>query len=152
MSTRTHVQIRWMIRRDMPSVLEIEGQSFEFPWTEGDFIDALRRSNHIGMVAEVNENVVGYMIYQTRKKERELVAFAVHPECRRIGVGRSLIGRLIAKLDPVRRSRIVTPVRETNLQAQLFFRSMGFRWTRSIKDYYKECEDDAYVMEYSAVD
>ena len=28
------VHIRWMIRRDMPEVLAIEEDSFEFPWSE----------------------------------------------------------------------------------------------------------------------
>ncbi len=28
------VHIRWMIRRDMPEVLAIEDESFEFPWLE----------------------------------------------------------------------------------------------------------------------
>ena len=38
---RTRVHIRWMIRRDMPEVLEIERKSFEFPWFEEDFIRCL---------------------------------------------------------------------------------------------------------------
>src|SRR5438046_713436 len=31
------VHIRWMIRRDMPAVLAIEQECFEFPWYEADF-------------------------------------------------------------------------------------------------------------------
>ena len=27
-----NVHIRWMIRRDMPEVLQIERTSFEYPW------------------------------------------------------------------------------------------------------------------------
>ena len=59
-----NVHIRWMIRRDMPEVLEIEQSSFEFPWTEEDFIRCLRQRNCIGMVAEYDEKVVGFMIYE----------------------------------------------------------------------------------------
>ena len=44
--------IRWMIRRDMPEVLAVEGESFEFPWCEEDFLRCLRQRNCIGMVAE----------------------------------------------------------------------------------------------------
>ena len=32
------VQIRWLIRRDMPEVLEIERATFEYAWTEEDFL------------------------------------------------------------------------------------------------------------------
>ena len=49
------VHIRWMIRRDMSDVLEIENNSFEFPWFEEDFIRCLRQRNCIGMVAEYDE-------------------------------------------------------------------------------------------------
>jgi len=49
------VHIRWMIRRDMPEVLEIEDRSFEFSWSEEDFIRCLRQRNCIGMVAEHDE-------------------------------------------------------------------------------------------------
>ena len=55
------VHIRWMIRRDMPSVLAIEQECFEFPWYEDDFVRCLRQRNCIGMVAELDDKVVGYM-------------------------------------------------------------------------------------------
>ncbi len=42
------VHIRWMIRRDMTEVLAIEDGSFEFPWTEDDFIRCLRQRNCSG--------------------------------------------------------------------------------------------------------
>ncbi len=40
----TCVHIRWMIRRDMAAVLEIENQSFEYAWSEDDFIRCLRQT------------------------------------------------------------------------------------------------------------
>ena len=49
------VHIRWMIRRDMAEVLEIERAAFEFPWFEEEFIRCLRQRNCIGMVAEHGE-------------------------------------------------------------------------------------------------
>ena len=60
--------IRWMIRRDMPTVMAIETDSFEFPYTEDEMILMLRNRNVIGMVAEVGEQVVGYMIYELFKE------------------------------------------------------------------------------------
>ncbi len=66
-SQKSCVHIRWMIRRDMPSVIEIEENSFEFPWSEDEFIRCLRQRNCIGMVAELSEQVVGFMIYELHK-------------------------------------------------------------------------------------
>ena len=148
MTTKTHACLRWMIRRDLPSVMDIEAQSFEYPWTEGEFLACSKVANNISMVAEVNEDVVGYMVYKIHKKKIELLSFAVHPKYRQSGVGRSLIGRLISKLDVGRRSKIVVSVRDSNLPAQLFFRSMGFFCTKVEKNCYEDCDDNAYVMEY----
>lgn len=148
METRTHACLRWMIRRDLKSVLDIEHNSFEFPWTKWEFIQCLRKRTCIGMVAEVNEEVVGYMLYECGEKELELISFAVHPKHRLSGIGRTLIGRLISKLVAGRRANIVASVRDSNLPAQLFFRSMGFFCTKVEKDYYDESDDNAYIMEY----
>ena len=49
----TALHIRWMIRRDMPDVMGIEVASFEYAWTEDDFLRCLRQRNCIGMVAEL---------------------------------------------------------------------------------------------------
>ena len=77
------VHIRWMIRRDMPEVLHTEQESFEYAWTEEDFLKCLRQRNCIGMVAEHGEKVVGFMIYELHKSKLHVLNFAVHPDFRR---------------------------------------------------------------------
>lgn len=140
--------IRWMIRRDLPFVLNIEESSFEFPWTEDEFIQCLRQRENIGMVAEIDDLVVGYMVYSLYKKRIDLMSFAVHPNFRKQGIGRSMINKLIAKLEYQRRNRITTEVRETNLHAQLFLRQMGFLATNIRRDAFDCISEDAYQMTY----
>ncbi len=142
------VHIRWMIRRDMPEVLAIETRNFEFPWSEEDFINCLRQRNCIGMVAEHDERVVGFMIYELNKTRIRVLNFAVADRYQRRGVGSQMIAKLISKLSAQRRSRITLEVRETNLPAQLFFRAMGFRAVSVLRDYYADTPEDAYVMQY----
>ena len=142
------VHIRWMIRRDMPEVLEIENRSFEFPWFEEDFIRCLRQRNCIGMVAEYDEHVVGFMIYELHKTRLHILNFAVHPEFRRCQVGGQMISKLVSKLSHQRRTRITLEVRETNLDAQLFFRDLDFRATSLLRNFYEDTPEDAYLMEY----
>lgn len=143
------VQIRWMIRRDMPEVLNIEQGSFEFPWSEEDFIRCLRQRNCIGMVAEHDNRVVGCMIYELHKNQLHILNFAVRPDYRRRNVGRKMGEKLIGKLSQQRRNRIVLEVRETNLAAQMFFRRIGFRAMSVLRDYYDDTTEDAYVMHYT---
>lgn len=142
------VHIRWMIRRDMPEVLGIERESFEFPWLEDDFIRSLRQRNCIGMVAEYEDRVVGFMIYELHKSRIHVLNFAVTPDFRRSGVGSQMIAKLTAKLSSQRRSRIVLEVRETNLPAQLFFRENGFRAVSVLHGYYADSPEDAYIMQH----
>ncbi len=142
------VQIRWMIRRDMAEVLEIESAGFEFPWCEDDFVRCLRQRNCIGMVAESNDRVVGFMIYELHKTRLHLLNFAVADNFRRQSVGSQMLGKLIAKLSSQRRTRILLEVRETNLPAQLFFRKTGFRAVSVLRDFYEDTVEDAYLMQY----
>src|SRR3954451_12823828 len=97
------VHIRWMIRRDMPSVLAIEQECFEFPWFEEDFIRCLRQRNCIGMVAETSERIVGFMVYELHKHKLHVLNFAVHASHRRRGVGSQMAKKLMGKLSTDRR-------------------------------------------------
>src|SRR5437868_3137473 len=106
------VHIRWMIRRDMPEVLAIEGQSFEFPWSEEDFVRCLRQRNCIGMVAEHHERVIGFMIYELHRTRLHVLNFAVAKDHRRRGVATQMLTKLISKLSNQRRTRILLEVRE----------------------------------------
>ncbi len=142
------VHIRWMIRRDMPEVLAIEHASFEYPWCEEEFLRVLRQRNCIGMVAEYGERVVGFMIYELHKNKLHVLDFACHPEFRRQGVGRQMIGKLVGKLSTHRRTRIALHVRESNLAAQLFYRIQGFRATGVVRDHFGDTGEDAYMMQY----
>lgn len=142
------VHIRWMIRRDMPEVLHTEQHSFEYAWTEDDFLRCLRQRNCIGMVAEHNERVVGFMIYELHKTRLHVLNFAVNPQFRRMAIGGQMVAKLIGKLSSHRRSKITLAVRERNLDAQLFFRAEGFKATRVLRNYYEDSGEDAFQMEY----
>lgn len=142
------VHIRWMIRRDMAEAIAIETDGFEFPWSEDDFIRCLRQRNCIGMVAEHEDRVVGFMIYELHKTRLHLLNLAVAKDYRRRGAGLQMMAKLTAKLSSQRRTRILLEVRETNLAAQLYFRALGFRAVSVLRDFYDDTTEDAYLMQY----
>ncbi|MSR55904.1 MAG: ribosomal-protein-alanine N-acetyltransferase [Gemmataceae bacterium] len=145
---RVRVHIRWMIRRDMHEVLSAEQQSFDYSWTEDDFLRCLRQRNCIGMVAEVDEQVVGFMIYELHKTRLHVLNFAVAPESRRLGIGTQMVMKLVGKLSSHRRTKITLAVRESNLMAQLFFRAQAFKASKVMRNYYEDSGEDAYLMNY----
>lgn len=140
--------IRWMIRRDIPDVLKIENEGFEFMWSEDDFLSCLRQRNCIGMLAEHDNRVVGFMVYGLSKTRISILNFAVAAAFRRQSVGGQMIEKLINKLSQQRRQEIVLEVRETNLAAQLFFRSQGFQAIGVLRGHYADSAEDAYAMRY----
>ncbi len=146
--SHVRVHIRWMIRRDMPEVLAIDQASFEFPWSEEEFLRVLRQRNCIGMVAEQGERVLGFMIYELHRNRLELLNFAVSPSHRRSGVGHQMIAKLVGKLSSHRRTKIVVACRETMLDAQLFLRVEGFRATEVVRECYDDSGEDGYVFQY----
>ena len=147
--TQTH--IRWMIRRDLDSVVAIEKDVFDYPWSQQEFLIALRQSNCMGMIAERNDEVIGYMIYELHKTQIELLNFAVRSRSQRLGVGTALIEYLKSKLAYQRRDKITLDLRERNLDGQLFFRKAGFVCTAILHGWYAvEEESTAYRMQYTA--
>ncbi len=147
LTTKAH--LRWMIRRDLDAVVAIEDASFEYAWTAEDFADALRQSNVIGVIAEFGDEVVGYVVYELHKDELRILNLAVAPNRRRLGVGTQLVQRMIAKLHEARRDRLALRVRERNLPAQMFLRSLGFIAEEVISGYYEDNDEDAYQFSWS---
>ena len=138
------VHIRWLILRDVREVLAIEALSWPDPWTEDDFLACLRQRNCIGMVAEVGEKIVGYMVYEIFVSRLRLFKLAVDPQYRRRGIGQQMVDKLTSKLVGQlaghRRTRITADVPETNMDALLFLRAHGFEATRVMRDFF-ETED-----------
>lgn len=149
--------VRWMIKTDVVSVLAIEATAAH-PWNEEDLRTALRAQNCIGMIAEMQDRpgmpLAGFMVYELNKTNLEIINLAVAPELRRIGVGRTLVNKVKGKVGlrnedgAVRRNSVRTVLRESNLDAQLFFRSQGFMATEFWRGYFEDSGEDGYLMEY----
>lgn len=141
--------IRWMLRRDVPSVLEIASESFRTPWTEDGLISTIRDRNVIGLVVEDGkDHISGYVIYEIHRNRLHILSLAVKPVYQRKRFGSQLVKKLTPKLSNNRRNRIILDVRETNRDGQLFFRAMGFKATSVIRGFYTDTKEDAYRMEY----
>lgn len=137
-----YVDVRWMVREDTPAVVDIDSEG----WTEEDFCNRLAKRNCIGMVAVTKANVVvGFVVYLLHKYSIEIQNMGVAKLRRRIGT--AIICRLAAKLGYAGRSRITAIVRDSNLTAQLFFRTKGFLATEVHRGYYDD-GSDGYLFEF----
>jgi ribosomal-protein-alanine N-acetyltransferase len=143
-----------MIRRDMPEVLAIEAKSFEFPWSEDDFARVLKRANNKALVVQCDGRVVAYIVYAIERHGHyiQILTQAVDADYRRYYVGWWLVDKLRETCESLGIGQIIAKVRETNLAAQLFFKSCGFTATGTIQNDYEETDEDAIVFRYAIGD
>lgn len=141
------IRIRWLIRGDMDSILKIETENFSNPWTSSDFSSMLRERNCIGLVAEVEEELLGYAIYLLQRGYLEILNIAVKKGFQNLGVGTAILNKAKSKLTGDRR-RIKVAIRESNLVALNWFKKRGFFAYNLVPNYWADCDEDAIVMEY----
>jgi ribosomal-protein-alanine N-acetyltransferase len=141
-----------MIRHDLPEILAIERLAFPAPWSwsERNFISFLRGRNRIGMVAEHGERIAGYVVYSLFSDSVEINRLATRCDLRRRGVATQLVEKLKLRISPGWRTRLWCFCRETNLGAQLFFQSAGFRYTLTAREFWDDDDEDAYRFEFRA--
>jgi len=134
--TRVRAHIRWMIRRDLPQVAQIESIDSENHWSLEELEARLRVRTCISMVCvDPCDTVLAYMMYEPHKNHLRVVNFTVNPKFRRRSVGKHMIEKLQCKLSE-RRPTLELLVREGNLAAQLFLKRMGFECDEIVKDWF----------------
>lgn len=146
---KTRTWLQWMMRHDLPEVLAIMAES-DHGWSEDTLITMLMQPSCIGMVATDGDKVVGFMVYALHKGRLEILHLAVAKAFRHRGIGKQMVTKLLRGLARSRRAAVTLRVRETNLAAQLFFRSQGFRATKVLRGYYEDTGEDAILMSYTA--
>jgi ribosomal-protein-alanine N-acetyltransferase len=131
--------IRRFDREDLDQILQIEAQAFpKSSYAPVVFLHYHRVSPHTFLVFE-ESGLWGYVIFKT---DGHVISLAVDADHRRKGIGTQLIKACECLCTG---KRIFVEVRKTNLAAQEFYASLGFRVISRIRLYYGT--EDALVME-----
>lgn len=149
--SNTDPRTRWLIRADMPSVLEIEQLCYPSPWDEDDFVQVLRQRNCIGQVVEINDEVCGFLLYELKLHSLRIINIAVHPSCQQRGLGAKLLSIVTRKLNFERRPVAEAFVWDANLQGHKFFARNGFRCT-GVREAFFDDGSDAYHFAYDLLE
>ena len=142
------VALEPMTLEDLDDVLAIERVSFQTPWSRGAFRYELTQ-NRVARCSVVRRGrrLVGYLCRWEIGHEIHITNLAVHPDLRRHGMARALLG---AVLEDARRRGVglaFLEVRPTNAEALGLYESFGFRVIGRRKGYYFDTGEDALVME-----
>jgi ribosomal protein S18 acetylase RimI-like enzyme len=148
--TKNVIYVRWLIRKDMPAINEINIEA-SYQLLEEDMTKMLKQRNVVGMVVELDEVVAGYMIYALEKGSIDLYHLVIDPVFHGQGLGTALIETLKTRLGtPQGRTAIYTTVSEYDVQAQVFFRAVKFFCVETIRGW--DENGDGYLFEYAQYD
>jgi ribosomal-protein-alanine N-acetyltransferase len=139
-----------MRTEDLDEVVAIERASFSMPWSRGAFLYELQQ-NRVArcLVMRDDGRVVGYLCLWEIGDELHITNVAVHPDCRRRGIGRSLLNGVLDDARARKLKLVVLEVRPSNHEARTLYESFGFREVGRRRGYYYDTGEDALVMEIS---
>lgn len=139
--------IRELKEEDLAEVLEISKESFTIPWSLKSFMNEFLSKYSILKVAELNGQIVGYIVIRKLFEEAEILSIAVKKEFRRRGIATKLIENI---LDEIKDSVKVCflDVRVSNEAAIKLYEKLGFKKVGIRKKYYVYPEEDAVLMRF----
>lgn len=137
-----------MMVADLDQVLEIERESFPTPWTRAAFCYEIEQNKVARCIAmRAQRGVVGYLCFWEIGHEIHITNLAVHPELRRQGVARRLLGAALAEGVARGVTLAFLEVRPSNTRALALYESLGFQVIGRRNGYYFDTGEDALVME-----
>jgi [ribosomal protein S18]-alanine N-acetyltransferase len=126
--------------------MAIERTSFRFPWSSGFFLQELQVACARSILAEIEGQIVGYVLFWLLPGAIDIHNIAVHVDHRRRGIARLLLGMVVAEARNQSSLRVMLEVRRSNLPAQKLYQSLGFLTTGVRKGYYSDDGEDALAM------
>jgi len=149
------IAIRNFSTKDLDKVIEINRLSLPENYIPAFFLDLHKNCSDAFQVAEVNGEIVGYVMCRLENgfsdfkrfrvvKKGHIVSIAVRPEFRKMGIGSALLNEVIKVL-----RRLVNEcfmeVRANNFNAIKLYKENGFEFFRRAHGYYQD-GSDAYIM------
>lgn len=139
--------MRTMTEADVDEVLAIEQGVQAYPWTRGNFSDALN-NGYVCRVDETDGEIHGYAILMPAVDEAELLNIGVAAGHQRNGLGRSMLLEMLDIACGKNLLRVFLEVRASNVAALALYRSAGFINIGVRRGYYQNVggSEDAITM------
>jgi ribosomal-protein-alanine acetyltransferase len=132
------VIIRAATEADLPAISEIQASAPEASqWNPRDYLA------HECRIAERDGLVLGFLVIRAvAEREWEILNLAVARSVRRQGIGRHLLGDVLAR----HAGEFFLEVRQSNESARRFYAQLGFKTITIRLQYYSNPPDSAIVM------
>jgi [ribosomal protein S18]-alanine N-acetyltransferase len=146
-------QLRPMVEGDLPEVMFIEEQGYEFPWTIGIFHDCLR-VGYPCWILSAGSRMQGYGVMMVGAGEAHILNICVRAEARSRGHGRAILDHLMAEALLHHAQSAYLEVRPSNAHAIDLYRRAGFTEVGYRRNYYPSANgrEDALIFAYQLVE
>ena len=147
----TAVAVRNAIAIDIPAIVRVDHLTSPSPWSEQSLSRYCPQSpadSHNALVAEVGEELAGFLIYSRVLEEANIDNVAVHPQHQGRGIGRALVQTALGAMPQKGIRRCLLEVRESNVAARALYENNGFVVDGVRPRYYKteQGREDALLM------
>jgi tRNA threonylcarbamoyladenosine biosynthesis protein TsaB len=145
------LRLQPLTSHDLASVMVIENQAYAFPWTSGNFRDALA-AGYTALKLVDQGAMVGYCVYMRVLEEAHLLNFTIAPPRQRRGLGQAFLERLLARVADEGAASMLLEVRPSNDAGIRLYARNGFAQIGRRKGYYpaeKGSREDALLMQRS---
>ncbi len=127
-------------------VAAIEKANFSVPWSLESFRESMKLEHTIYLVAEEEENIMGYCGMYRVFNEGEIVNVAVAEAYRRKKVALRLLKQLFIESSELKVDNFFLEVRESNQPAIQLYKKLGFTEAGIRKNFYEKPRENAIFM------
>lgn len=131
---------------DLERMLEIERVSYDVPWSRSMFEGELAKAGSVMLLAEENDEIVGYVVVSRYVDAWHVMNVAVTPTCRRRGIASMLLENVLRGTAGQAERGHTLEVRASNLGAQKLYERYGFVPHGTRRAYYTDNREDAVIM------
>ncbi|HYB52200.1 MAG TPA: ribosomal protein S18-alanine N-acetyltransferase [Burkholderiaceae bacterium] len=128
--------------------MRLEQAIYPFPWTSGNFEDALRSGYSAWTLVSETDAIIAYAVAMLAVDEAHLLNLAVDPQLQRRGYGWRLLDWMARIMREYGARFLLLEVRPSNTEALRLYRQYGFEPIGIRRGYYpaRRGREDAIVM------
>ncbi len=136
---------------DISPIMEIEQDSFAFPWNPRSFLGELTCKHAYSYIVKSiggmqAEKIIAYIFFRLIEEELHILKIAVTPHWRGRGVATWLLQKCFSVALELGATSAFLEVRPSNESAIALYRKEGFRIIGRRPNYYADTREDALVL------
>jgi [ribosomal protein S18]-alanine N-acetyltransferase len=135
----------------LDEVMGVENAVYPYPWTRGNFEDALRAGNTAWVLLDEGRHVIAYAVAMLAVDEAHLLNLSVAAPYQAKGYGWKMLEWMAQRTRDYGARNLLLEVRPTNAAALRLYRRYGFECIGTRLAYYpaERGREDAVVMRVS---